>query len=197
MSFVSAAVLLFLVMDPLGNIPLFLSALKQVPPERQRKVILREMLIALAVLLLFLFLGGQMLRLLGLSQPALSAAGGIILMIIALRMVFPSRDHSLHEEVSAEPFIVPLAIPYIAGPSALATVLLLMSREPGRWIEWTGALLLAWGLCLPAMLAATRLRDILGVRGLTAVERLMGLILVTIAVEMLMGGISQWWLLHR
>lgn len=197
MSFVSAAVLLFLVMDSLGNIPLFLSALKQVPPERQRKVILREMLIALAVLLLFLFLGGQMLRLLGLSQPALSAAGGIILMIIALRMVFPSRDHSLHEEVSAEPFIVPLAIPYIAGPSALATVLLLMSREPGRWIEWTGALLLAWGLCLPAMLAATRLRDILGVRGLTAVERLMGLILVTIAVEMLMGGISQWWLLHR
>ncbi|MEC9365066.1 MAG: MarC family protein [Pseudomonadota bacterium] len=197
MSFVSAAVLLFLVMDPLGNIPLFLSALKQVPPERQRKVILREMLIALAVLLLFLFLGGQMLRLLGLSQPALSAAGGIILMIIALRMVFPSRDHSLHEEVSAEPFVVPLAIPYIAGPSALATVLLLMSREPGRWIEWTGALLLAWGLCLPAMLAATRLRDILGVRGLTAVERLMGLILVTIAVEMLMGGISQWWLLHR
>ncbi|MGB1561623.1 MAG: MarC family protein [Sinimarinibacterium flocculans] len=197
MSFVSAAVLLFLVMDPLGNIPLFLSALKQVPPERQRKVILREMLIALAVLLLFLFLGGQMLRLLGLSQPALSAAGGIILMIIALRMAFPSRDHSLHEEVSAEPFIVPLAIPYIAGPSALATVLLLMSREPGRWIEWTGALLLAWGLCLPAMLAATRLRDILGVRGLTAVERLMGLILVTIAVEMLMGGISQWWLLHR
>ena len=197
MTFVSAAVLLFLVMDPLGNIPLFLSALKQVPPERQRRVILREMLIALGVLLLFLFLGGQMLRLLGLSEPALSVAGGIILMIIALRMVFPSRDHSLHEEVSAEPFIVPLAIPYIAGPSALATVLLLMSREPGRWIEWTGALLLAWGLCLPAMLAATRLRDILGVRGLTAVERLMGLILVTIAVEMLMGGISQWWLLHR
>ncbi|WP_370305397.1 MarC family protein [Sinimarinibacterium flocculans] len=197
MSFVSAAVLLFLVMDPLGNIPLFLSALKQVPPERQRKVILREMLIALAVLLLFLFLGGQMLRLLGLSEPALSVAGGLILMIIALRMVFPSREHSLHEDVSAEPFIVPLAIPYIAGPSALATVLLLMSREPSRWLEWTGAVLLAWGLCLPAMLAATRLRDILGVRGLTAVERLMGLILVTIAVEMLMGGISQWWLLHR
>ena len=101
----SAAVLLFLVMDPLGNIPLFLSALRRVPPERLRRVILREMLIALVTLLLFLFLGGQMLRLLGLSQPALSAAGGIILMIIALRMVFPSREHSLHEEVAAEPFI--------------------------------------------------------------------------------------------
>lgn len=197
MSFVSAAVLLFLVMDPLGNIPLFLSALREVPAERQRRVILREMMVALATLLLFLFLGGQMLRLLGLSQPALSAAGGIILMIIALRMVFPSREHSLHEEVSAEPFIVPLAIPYIAGPSALATVLLLMSREPQRWMEWTGALLLAWGLCLPIMLAAVRLRTVLGERGLTAIERLMGLILVTIAVDMLMTGVSQWWLLHR
>lgn len=197
MSLVSAAVLLFLVMDPLGNVPLFLSALRQVPAQRQRRVILREMLIALATLLLFLFLGGQMLRLLGLSQPALSAAGGIILMIIALRMVFPSREHSLHEDVPAEPFIVPLAIPYVAGPSALATVLLLMSREPGRWLEWAGALLLAWGLCLPVMLASTRLRDVLGVRGLTAIERLMGLILVTIAVEMLLGGIAEWWQLHR
>ncbi len=197
MSFVSAAVLLFLVMDPLGNIPLFLSALKRVDEPRQRGVILREMLIALATLLLFLFLGGQMLRLLGLSEPALSAAGGIILMIIALRMVFPSRDHSLQEEVAAEPFIVPLAIPYIAGPSALATVLLLMSREPERWMEWAGALLLAWGLCLPIMLSSTLLRGWLGVRGLTAIERLMGLILVTIAVEMLMAGISQWWLLHK
>ncbi|MES0872632.1 MarC family protein [Sinimarinibacterium thermocellulolyticum] len=197
MSFLSAVVLLFLVMDPLGNVPLFLSALKQVPPERQRRVILREMLIALAVLLLFLFLGGQMLRLLGLSEPALSAAGGIILMIIALRMVFPSREHALHAENAAEPFIVPLAIPYIAGPSALATVLLLMSREPARWLEWTGALLFAWGLCLPIMLSSTLLRHGLGERGLAAVERLMGLILVTIAVEMLMTGISQWWVLHK
>lgn len=197
MTFVSAAVLLFLVMDPLGNIPLFLSALKQVPAERLRRVILREMGFALAILMLFLFLGGQMLRLLGLSQAALSAAGGIILMIIALRMVFPSRETSLHEEVQAEPFIVPLAIPYIAGPSALATVLLLMSREPDRWMEWTGALLLAWGLCLPIMLLATRLRQRLGERGLIAIERLMGLILVTIAVEMLLGGIAQWWALHK
>ncbi|HEY1075909.1 MAG TPA: MarC family protein [Fontimonas sp.] len=197
MTFASAAVLLFLVMDPLGNIPLFMSALKRVPRERQQRVILREMLIALATLLLFLFLGGQMLRLLGLSEPALSVAGGLILMIIALRMVFPTRETSLHEEVSAEPFIVPLAIPYMAGPSALATVLLLMSREPSRWLEWVGAVLLAWGLCLPVMLGSTRLRDVLGERGLTAIERLMGLILVTIAVEMMMSGASQWWILHK
>lgn len=197
MTFVSAAVLLFLVMDPLGNVPLFLSALRTVPPERQRAVILREMGIALAVLLLFLFLGGQMLRLLGLSEPALSAAGGIILMLIALRMVFPSREHSLAEPVATEPFIVPLAIPYMAGPSAMATVLLLMSREPERWLEWTGAVLLAWTLCLPIMLLSPRLKRALGDRGLTAIERLMGLILVTIAIEMLLGGIAQWWAAHR
>ncbi|TJY65085.1 MarC family protein [Sinimarinibacterium sp. CAU 1509] len=197
MTFFSAVVLLFLVMDPLGNLPLFLSALKQVPPERQRRVVLREMLIALLVLMLFLFLGGSLLRLLGLSEPALSAAGGIILMIIALRMVFPSREHSLEEDVPSEPFIVPLAIPYVAGPSSMATVLLLMSREPERWMEWTGAVLTAWILCLPIMLSATSLSRRLGQRGLTAIERLMGLILVTIAVEMLMTGVSQWWQLHR
>lgn len=197
MTFFSAVVLLFLVMDPLGNLPLFLSALKQVPAERKRRVVLREMLIALMVLLLFLFLGGSLLRLLGLSEPALSAAGGIILMIIALRMVFPSRENSLQEEVPAEPFIVPLAIPYVAGPSSMATVLLLMSREPARWMEWTGVVLTAWILCLPIMLSATALSRRLGTRGLTAIERLMGLILVTIAVEMLMGGISQWWTAHR
>lgn len=194
---IPAAVLLFLVMDPLGNIPLFLSALRRVPPQRQRRVILREMLIALAVLLLFLFLGGQMLRLLGLSEPALAAAGGIILMIIALRMVFPVQDNAAQQELAAEPFIVPLAIPYVAGPSAMATVLLMMSREPQRWPEWTAAVLLAWGACLPIVLSSTSLRRLLGERGLTAIERLMGLLLVTIAVEMMMNGAAQWWALHR
>lgn len=198
MSFVSAAVLLFLVMDPLGNVPLFLAALKHVPAARQRHVILREMLLALATLLIFLLGGGHLLRLLGLSQPALTVAGGVILMIIALRMVFPTPEHPLAEEApAAEPFLVPLAIPYVAGPSALATVLLMMSREPARWLSWIGALLLAWALCLPIMLASTRLRRLLGDRGLTAVERLMGLLLVTIAVEMMMGGIAQFWAAHR
>lgn len=198
MTFLSAAVLLFLVMDPLGNVPLFLSALKNVPAERQRPVILREMLFALAILLIFLLGGGHMLRLLGLSQPALTVAGGVILMLIALRMIFPSREHSLEEDTAmAEPFLVPLAIPYVAGPSALATVLLMMSREPERWLTWIGAVLLAWCACLPIMLASTGLRNVLGTRGLIAVERLMGLLLVTIAVEMMMGGVVEFWTAHR
>jgi multiple antibiotic resistance protein len=198
MTFLSAAVLLFLVMDPLGNVPLFLSALKHVPVARQRQVILREMLFALAILLVFLLGGGHMLRLLGLSQPALTVAGGVILMLIALRMIFPSREHSLEEDATlTEPFLVPLAIPYVAGPSALATVLLMMSREPSRWMTWIGAVLLAWAVCLPIMLASTALRKLLGHRGLTAVERLMGLLLVTIAVQMMMDGVLQFWNAHR
>ena len=197
MTLVSAAVLLFLVMDPLGNLPVFLSALKRVPPERQTRVVLREMIFALIALLLFLLLGGHLLRLLGLSEPALGVAGGVILMLIALRMIFPSRETSMEEDVDSEPFIVPLAIPYVAGPSALATVLLLMTREPGRWLEWVLALLLAWSACLPIMLLSGTLRRWLGVRGLIAVERLMGLVLVTIAVEMLMTGVATFLAAHH
>src|SRR5262249_24905712 len=151
----------------------------------------------LVALLAFLLLGGQMMRLLGLSEPALGVAGGVILMLIALRMVFPSHETPLQEAVQAEPFIVPLAIPYIAGPSSLATVLLLMSREPARWLEWVLAILLAWCACLPFMLASTELRRILGDRGLVAIERLMGLVLVTIAVEMLMTGVATFLATHR
>jgi multiple antibiotic resistance protein len=197
MTFASAAVLLFLVLDPLGNMPMVVSAMKNVPAERHRRVVLREMLIALGVLLAFLFLGGRMMSLLGLSEPALGVAGGVVLMLIALRMVFPSREHPLAEEVVAEPFIVPLAIPYIAGPSALATVLLLMTREPDRWMEWVAAIVVAWAACLPFMLASSALRRVLGDRGLIAIERLMGLVLVTIAVEMLMTGAATFLALHR
>ena len=194
---ISSAVLLFLVMDPLGNILFFLSALKNVPASRQNYVIVRELLFALAALLLFLFLGGPAVKLMGLSEQALGVGGGVILMLIALRMVFPSPEHTLEEDVDTEPFIVPLAIPYVAGPSSLATVLLLMSREPSRWPEWTLAVLLAWGACVPIMLASGFLRKLLGRRGLTAVERLMGLVLVTIAVQMLMTGIADFLAQHH
>lgn len=196
MTLVSAAVLLVLVMDPLGNVPVFLSALKHVPDARHTRVILREMCIALVALVLFLFLGGRMLGLLGLSEQSLGVAGGVILMLIALRMIFPSRETPLQEDMAGEPFIVPMAIPYVAGPSAMATVILLMSREPGRWMEWLGAIGLAWVICLPVMLMASPLRRWLGERGLIAVERLMGLVLVTIAVEMLMTGVSEFLRAH-
>lgn len=192
MTLVSAAVLLFLVMDPLGNVPFFLSALKHVNPRRQRVVIVRELLIALAVLILFLFTGRILLDLLGISQPALNAAGGVILLLIALRMIFPTSATSLEEEVTGEPFIVPLAIPYLAGPSALATELLLTSQEPERWPEWLAAVLIAWFATAIIVYFASSLGRLLGEKVLLAVERLMGMVLITVAIQMLLTGVDQY-----
>jgi multiple antibiotic resistance protein len=191
MDTLSAALLLFLVMDPLGNIPLFMTTLKKVEEGRQRFVVVRELLIALAVLVGFLFLGQYLLRLLQLSETALTTAGGIILMIIALKMIFPRRDASLQEDVEGEPFIVPLAIPYVAGPSAMATALLLMSREPGRWPEWLLAVLIAWFASAVIIYFSGYFARFLGEKGLVAIERLMGMLLITVAVQMLLNGIGE------
>jgi len=191
MTLLSAAVLLFLVMDPLGNVPFFLATLTQVEPVRQKRVVVRELVIALAVLVFFLFAGRYVLALLRISEPALSLAGGVILLLIALRMIFPTADRSLREESEGEPFIVPLAIPYVAGPSAFATELLLMSREPARWPEWFLALLLAWLVTAVIIFFASGMRRFLGTKGLIAIERLMGMVLVTVAIQMLMDGINS------
>lgn len=192
MTLLSAALLLLLVIDPLGNIPFFLSGLKPVAPERRFKVVAREMLIALVVLIGFLFLGRHALSLLRISQPALTTAGGVILLLIALRMIFPTSAHSMEEDIPGEPFIVPLAIPYVAGPSALATELLIMSREPTRWPTWLAALGIAWAGTSVVLLSASALSRLVGEKVLIAVERLMGMVLVTVAVEMLMGGIHEY-----
>jgi len=193
MTVASAALLLFLVLDPFGNVPFFLAALQRVPPVRRTRVVARELLIALAALLVFLFLGQYLLALLGISDPALTVAGGIILFLIALKMVFPTLAPRGQEDVEGEPFVVPLAIPYVAGPSAFASVLFIMSGEPERWPEWLGAVGLAWSGTSAILLVASRLSGVLGPRGLVALERLMGLVLVTIAVEMTMSGIRAFW----
>src|SRR5207248_9391453 len=139
-----------------------------------------------AVMVLFPFVGRYILLLLHISEPALTLAGGVILLLIALRMVFPTAEKSLHEEVEDEPFIVPLAIPYVAGPSTLATELLLMSREPHRWPEWLLALLLAWLVASVIIYFASLLQKYLGQKGLIATERLMGMVLLAVAIKMLM-----------
>jgi multiple antibiotic resistance protein len=189
MTTVSAAFLLLLVMDPLGNIPFFLSALSSVDPPRQSWVVIRELLIAYGVLVTFLFAGQQLLELLHISEPALTIAGGVILFLIALRMVFPSPDRPLHEDIEGEPFIVPLAIPYVAGPSALAMEALLMTREPERWPEWLMALTMAWLACAAILIVGSKLRRYLGPKGLIALERLMGMVLVAVAVQMFLSGV--------
>jgi len=192
MTFISAALLLFLVMDPLGNIPLYLTALKNVDPKRRTKVILRELLIALLVMVIFLFSGQAFLSALHISEPALTATGGVILFLIAIKMIFPQASHT-DVQNDEEPFIVPLAIPYVAGPSALATLLLIMNGEPERWLEWLGALFAAWLMTGVILLAAGPLAKVLRNRGLIAIERLMGMILVAIAIQMLMNGIAEFY----
>lgn len=191
MTILSAALLLFLVMDPLGNIPLFMTTLKKVDERRKRRVVVRELLIALVILIGFLFLGQYLLQALHLSQTALTTAGGIILLIIAIKMIFPTRNSSLQEEVEGEPFIVPLAIPYVAGPSAMATSLLLMSGAPERWFDWLLAVLLAWLVSALIIYFASYFAKFLGEKGLIAIERLMGMLLITVAVQMLLTGIAE------
>jgi MarC family membrane protein len=188
----SAAILFFLVMDPLGNIPFFLAAMMHVEPARRTRVIVRELLVAYVVMVVFLFAGQSLLALLHISEPALTIAGGVILFLIALRMVFPSAEKSLQEDVAGEPFIVPLAIPYVAGPSLLASELLLMSASPGRWPEWLIALSLAWLGSAVIILSASRLSAWLGRRGLIALERLTGMVLVAVSVQMFLTGLEQY-----
>src|SRR5690606_39989237 len=137
---VSAALLLFLILDPLGNIPVFLSILRQLPPERQRIVLARELLIALAVLMVFLWVGKYALEVMHLRQESVSIAGGIVLFLIGLRMIFPPKEGLMGELPGGEPFIVPLAVPLVAGPSGMAAVMLMGTREPDRLWEWSLAL---------------------------------------------------------
>ena len=191
MKLFSAVVTLFLIMDPLGNIPPFLSALKDVRPERRRRVLLREILLAYIVLLVFVFLGRYILQLLSLQQETISIAGGIVLFLIALRMIFPPAGGLLGDAPEGEPFIVPLAIPFIAGPSTLAALLLLQQSDPNGTFQLLLALTIAWGLTAIILLSSTSLYRLLKERGLIALERLMGMLLVMLAVQMFMNGVAK------
>ncbi|WP_186119123.1 MarC family protein [Burkholderia gladioli] len=189
-NFVSATVLLILITDPLGNIPLFIAALRHVPGPRRVRVILREIAIAFTILLLFMVVGDRFLRMMSLTDLSLRIGGGIVLFLIALRMIFPHPDGAFgNDPRGAEPFIVPLAIPALAGPSALATVMLLTSQAPGKTMEWVGALTVTMLVCAIVLVLAERIQHWLGERTVMAFERLMGLVLVAISVEMILAGI--------
>jgi MarC family membrane protein len=192
MTTLSAALLLFLILDPLGNIPVFLSLLKPLPAKRQRIVVARELLIALGVLFGFLWCGKIVLDAMHLRQESVSIAGGIVLFLIGLKMIFPSPEGMFGDSIEGEPFIVPLAIPMVAGPSGMASVMLLGSENPERMGDWSLALLLAWAAAAAILFSATTLYKILGQRVLVAVERLMGMLLVAISVQMLMDGIATY-----
>jgi len=191
MSLLTAIVLLFLVLDPFGNIPFFLCILKDLPEERRLLVIIREMFIALATLILFLFGGRHLMTIMQISEPSLSISGGIVLFLISINMIFGGYVQAFVNDRLVEPFIVPLAIPAVAGPSAMATILLLMAREPKRWLEWLIALLVAWFFTSVIVVLSSKLHHLLGERVLLALERLMGMLLTTVAVEMFIKGVKQ------
>jgi MarC family membrane protein len=191
-SFVSAFVLLLLVLDPFGSLPIFISVLKGVAPERRARVALRETLIAFVVLLAFMLAGQGFLNLMRLSERSLEVAGGVILLIISIRMIFSGGAEVYASDSQREPLIFPLAVPLLAGPSAMATVLLLASRQPDRMLHWIGALTLAMALSGIVLLTSDRIRRWLGSSMVSAIEKLMGLVLTAIAVEMVLAGLKRY-----
>ncbi len=192
MTIYTAIITLILVMDPLGNLTVFLTILKRYSPKQQRLIILRESAIAFLIIVLFLFFGRYILHGLNISPPALRIAGGMILFIIAIGMIFPQRQ-AYTADANEEPFIVPMAIPLIAGPSALATVVLFATQDPRHMGTWFFAVIFASLIYTVIVLSAGSLIQILGKRGLTAMERLMGMILTTISVQMFLQGIQQFY----
>ncbi|WP_194723118.1 MarC family protein [Noviherbaspirillum malthae] len=192
-NFFQSFIILLLVTDPFGNVPLFASALAHVPPARRGKVIVRECLIAFLLLLVFMFFGRHFLNALQLTDIALRIGGGVILFLIALRMVFPQPGGVMGDgDETGEPFIVPLAVPALAGPSALVTVLLFSSTSTMETMLHVGVLLAVAFIWLVVLLSAERMQRVLGPRVMTAFERLMGLVLTAMAVEMLLAGIRAY-----
>ncbi|WP_353497559.1 YhgN family NAAT transporter [Vibrio sp. CB1-14] len=192
MDILSAATMLFLIMDPLGNLPIILSILKHVDPERRRKILVRELCFALLILLLFLFAGKGILSFLHVEPETLSISGGIILFIIAIRMIFPQAGSVTGLAAGEEPFIVPMAIPMIAGLSVIASVLLLSTQNPDSLVELSAAVLIAWGATFFILMFYNFFHKLLGERGLKAVERLMGLMLVMISTQMFLNGLKSY-----
>jgi len=192
MDFAATALLLFIVLDPLGNIPLYLSQLRVVPESRRRYVAIRELAIAYLVLLFFFFAGVSFMRMLALDIAAVEIAGGVVLFLIALRMIFPTPDGLFgNSGLNTEPFIVPLAVPAVAGPGALSVVLLLREANPDATLTLFAALSVAWFASALILGSATWLQRLLRDEGILAVERLMGLLLVIIAVQMFLEALRS------
>ena len=188
----SAFIVLLLVLDPLGSLPVFIPIMRDVPPERRTWVALREVGIAFVVLAAFMFLGEGFLRVMHLSERSLEVGGGVILLMVAIRMIFSHEGGVYGVPEGREPLIFPLAVPLLAGPSAMATVLLLASRQPERMLSWLGALAGAMAVSGVVLLACDRIRRWVGDSVVAAVEKLMGLVLTAVAVEMILAGLKHY-----
>lgn len=193
-SFLSAFILLLLVLNPFGSLPIFIPVMRSVAPERRRLVALREVAIAFTVLLVFMLFGEAFLGVMRLSERSLEVAGGVILLMVAIRMIFSHEGGVYGVPEGKEPMIFPLAVPLLAGPSAMATVLLLASRQPDRLLSWVGALAGAMAVSGVMLLLCDRIRRLLGDSVVSALEKLMGLVLTAIAVEMILAGLKRYFM---
>ncbi len=189
MTLFSMAFSLFLLMDSIGNVPIFIAILKEISPKRQRKIIFRELILALIAVIIFYFIGDPLLTFMHISQQSVLISGGIILFIIALKLIFPPANRNGWQNGQKEPFLVPLAIPLVAGPAVLATVMLYSRQEIGHFMALS-AIFIAWVASTIVLLSASYLRRVLGEKGLSVCEKLMGLILVMLAVQMFLDGIA-------
>lgn len=192
MTTLSVAVMFFLILDPMGNLPLFSTMLKHVDKKRRRIILIRELLIALVIMQAFLFAGQSILNFLSLEQQAVSIGGAIVLFLISIKMIFPTDEGSPFLAAGEEPFLVPLAIPLLAGPSILATVILVSHQEPNRMLDWSIALTSAWLASAFILMFSELFEKIVGDKGLKAIERLMGMLLLMISVQMFLDGLASY-----
>lgn len=194
MSIYSAMITLFLILDPFGNIPFFASVLKDLEPRKRLAAIVREMVIALAVLIVFLFFGKYILKGLDISDPALTITGGIILFIIAIKMIFPEEFHDVNKKAAPtkDPLIVPLAVPSVAGPTTISMLILFSNQYPQKIFSWLIALLTAWSLTLVILVSSNIVIRILGKAVIDGIAKLMGIILTTMAVQMFITGVKAY-----
>lgn len=183
------AFLFWIILDSVGNVPIFVSLLKYYEPARQRRIIMRELLIALFFMIIFLFFGHGFFTLLNVSPQSLQLAGGIILFIIAMRMILSGPKKELSGPPPKEPLIVPLAVPAVSGPGILATIILYSGAENSKLGVFI-AILIAWLLSIPPLLFAPSIKAWIGENGTVTIERLFGYIIVLIAVQMALEGIK-------
>ncbi len=186
---ISLTLLLFLIMDPFGNLVVVNTLLAEIPAGRRRLIVLREAAIATGILLGAAFVGGSVLGVLGLEQYSLRLAGGIVLFLIALGMLFPSR-RMIEEPTVESPLIVPIAMPLIAGPSAISMVILFSEKHSAMDVSL--AILIASAATTALLAASSTIFTFLGRRGAIALERLMGMLLIMLSVQMVLDGINAY-----
>lgn len=195
MNLFNITLVLLLIMDPLGNLSSYLTMVNELNPKRQHWIVIREMLIALAVMLFFNYLGEVIFDFLDLSETTVRLSSGIILFLIAMKILFTARDSPRANLPKGEPFIFPLAVPLIAGPALLATIMLYAHLETSQSIM-IFAILIAWLISVIIFYFADTIKKILGTNGLMACERLIGMILVLVAVQRFLEGILLFWTTH-